>query len=320
MKHRHFCPRPLHQQQGLSSIAFCLSAIPLFLLFGASIETARWYIHKYQLRTALLMAARQAALEHGKPQVIKTVFEQQLSKYLGQHHHRSLLPWQITIQNPDASVFSDFRAPQIQVPGAAGLAVIRNTYQYEQHLEHGIGAQSGQTIYEANRLTLQLNYPYQALIPGVSYLFKQLAQKDGKSLKQAYLQQGLLPIEFNVSVSMQSHPVMWPDLSNRQVMRKTSSLLAGLSPSPNANDLDPCLGLWCQHTAPLVSNKPVPSDDMPQTPAQAHIPINSDPATASMSDTTPQPEHAEHPHSADNSNIDLSNSEPFPGAKQCNKS
>lgn len=213
LHHRHVAP-----QRGTGMIEFLLIAVPLLLTALGGIEISHWMFTRQAVNMALTDAGRAGSTLHANPQAIIQAFEQALEPLYpatasatsaqrlqaatarNLSHHQQL-PWHIQMLSPTPDHFRDFISTDPAVRHPSGLPTINNSYQLEQHDAHkqqgrtnGNGHHSGQSIFEANTLALRLTWRYTPLLPG----FERIAG-------------GLLVLKQDMTLTMQSHPVFWPD-------------------------------------------------------------------------------------------------------------
>lgn len=247
-------------------MGFALAAIPVLLLALGTIEIAHWFSVRQMVSQALLEAARAASTQHNRPEVLAQAFEQALrpqytmgspartTERLGRALDRRRAdlggqPWEIRVVSPSYHAFSDFSDPNVQVPGNTGFNTIRNSYQAEQHQAalqrgwpSGQGPLSGQTIFQANTLTLEAIWPHRPYLPVLRSLLRPLGAADG-SYTQRSMAQGYLPLKRHMTLTMQSHPVQWPsglDLRVRQALNRAETCRGWLCEQTDA-DLQPVL-------------------------------------------------------------------------------
>lgn len=207
-------------------VEFSLIALPMILAGIGAVELTHWVYVRQAVGAALVSAAKAGSTYHANPSAIARAFERGLAPlyparpnqaasqaFIGTRtgsatHGQLVSSWHIQIQSPSAAVFSDFPA---NVNGGImeNHPTIRNSYQREQHLKalnkgwlNGTGPQSGETIFQANTLSLRLTYPYAPLVPGLSALAPEP-----------------LAIRRQVQVVMQSNPMLWPESTNTRVTR-----------------------------------------------------------------------------------------------------
>ncbi|NLY63672.1 MAG: pilus assembly protein [Alcaligenaceae bacterium] len=283
-KNRQIQQRKNGKQSGLGSVEFLLIAAPVLLLGLGSIETAYWYISRQAGNLALLEAARSAATHHGNPASIEQAFEkalfplfassgsfagpqQRMQAYFASVTQKTgLTPWRIVIQSPTQADFNHFKRSDLAISQQTGLPAIDNNYQYEQYQRMGKAIQSGRNIYQANTLLLELTYAYKPLVPGVSQLFKMLAGNTSDYARQLQAN-GMLPIKHSLSVSMQSHPVLWPASASGKVIYAHDSQLARTTGSILQKN-DACAGLWCNNPLPPAAG--TPQAGLPHSPASGN--------------------------------------------------
>lgn len=278
------------RQCGTSAVEFTLVAIPMLLVGLGAVELSRWFFVKQAISLALLEAGRAGIIDHARPTTIEEAFErgllplypgtatqsapQRLQQSLARRQEASKAPaWQIKVLSPHAAVFHDFASSQATVAGAAGLAVIDNNYQAEQHQAYlkqgrpdGRGPISDATIFDANTLVLHLSYMHEPLVPGMRALMRLLAY-GSQGHAQAALAAGYLPMQQTLRLTMQSHPVAWPNTSSKVVLGD-GTVHQFAAPATN----DSCLGIWCNTT-----NAALPSyvANTPQSPGASGVPAAS---------------------------------------------
>ena len=241
-------------------IEFMIVAVPILLLGLGSIEAAHWLLTRQVVSLALLEAGRAGINKQAHPDSIAQAFEQALLPLFPATQNQSAQtqqqiafrqrqqgttdpPWQITILSPSLEAFQDFADPKLNT---TGLSAINNNYQFEQNQRYreqgwanGLGPSSGLSIYQANTLTLHLNYLHQPLLPGVRSLLRTLGNTQG-TYSQRAMSRGYLPLSREISLTMQSHPVRWPMPGAGHVIRPGSDNMLPLPPNPQT-----CTGLWC---------------------------------------------------------------------------
>ncbi|MBV6271450.1 hypothetical protein KVP09_00760 [Alcaligenaceae bacterium CGII-47] len=248
--------RPLvTRQSGLGAAGFLLAALPILLLGLGGVELTHGLFVRQALSHALVEAGRAAIVDHAHPDTLVEAFEHALHPLFLQEGslHRALAqrkrdtgraPWQIRIVQPRRAAFVDHISSATNDRSSpSGWRTINHDYQALQHEQRlrqgwpeGRGPISGQTIFEANTLTLELIWPHEPLVPGIKALMRVLRPSDD-SYRHHLMSHGYLPILRGVSLSMQSHPVAWPDRSDGKVIHgEISDILTG----PAAN----CAGFW----------------------------------------------------------------------------
>ncbi len=253
-------------------MGFAVALAPILLLGLGCLEVAHWLFLKQAISLALVEAGRAAITQHASPAVIETAFEHALQPLYPPTAHATAAqrvqqalrdrqarqpgvpPWQIQILSPGSDAFIDFAQPGLNVPGAASLPAIDNDYQALQHQRHqghmgteGRGTASGLTIFQANALVLRLTYPHQPLVPGIGGLLRVIAATS-KGYRKIALAAGYLPIQQEIVLTMQSHPVLWPDLPSRKVVRTAAyeeDENAAWAENNVIKNQPHCRGLWC---------------------------------------------------------------------------
>lgn len=256
---------PGRKPSGTAATEFLLTAVPLLLAGLGAVEAARWYLVRQAVGQALLEAARAGATRHAEPAAMHESLRQGLlplhasaatsagmaigrqrldrrSRRLSERY--GLAPWHLEILSPRRAHFQDFA---VFDPGG-GSARIPNSYQAERHhgriadgSPDGRGTASGETLFEANTLTLRLTYPHPPLVPGLGSLLRALgrAAPAGGYAGRAMRDAGLLPIRQEVSVAMQSDVHWWPGSD-------TGRPPTADRPGTSAFERNACTGIWCQ--------------------------------------------------------------------------
>jgi len=223
MPRRFPSPSARRPARGAAMLEFALAAPPLLLLGLLAAETAHWHLARQFAYVALLDAARAGATQHGRPQAIALAFEQALrprhaspggdARTAQQHAWRRIrsqagLPaWRIEILQPSADAFRAHARHGLAVAGAPGRRVISNDYQAEQHAARG-AAPGGPTIFEANTLHARLVYLHRPLAPLTRALLRHTGRPAGSCAERARAR-GLLALQLELRIEMQSHPVDW---------------------------------------------------------------------------------------------------------------
>lgn len=249
----------LSKYYGISTVEFLFAAIPIFMIGLGSYETTRWYNTKHVLNLALVEASRQGALHHAKPASIETAFEKalkplfssaltspstRLTTYLKKTGIQlNDAPWRIIIENPRREHFIDFHRNDLPIAQQTGLLAIDNNYQQEQYQHKKIGVLSQSNIFQANTLTLSLTYPYEPIVPGLAYLFKQLNLFQHDHYSKNMMSKGFLPIRQTISISMQSHPVAWHTSLGQKIIWNHHNME---NVTATHNLPEKCLGIWCR--------------------------------------------------------------------------
>jgi len=204
-------------------LEFALAAPPLLLLGLLAVETAHWHLARQMAYVALLDAARAGATQHGRPDAIALAFEQALlpryastdgdaraarqrawQRIRGQ---AGLPPWRIEILQPSAAAFRAHARRGLAVADAPGRRAISNDYQAEQHAARGAAA-GGPTIFDANTLHARLVYLHEPLAPLTRALLRRLGPPTASCAGRARAH-GLLALQLELRIEMQSHPVDW---------------------------------------------------------------------------------------------------------------
>lgn len=284
-------------QSGTGLIEFSIAAVPILLIGLGSLEIAQWHHAKQMVSLALMQAARAGIIQHARPQAIAEAFEQALlplyasgshsaaarmNKKFAQHSAQTAIPpWQIEILSPSAPAYNDFADPGLAIGTRAGLAAINNDYQAEQDLRkralgwpNGAGPQSGLSIFQANTLALRVTYPHEPILPGMKSLIKILSSGSKTYADQNMAKGGYLPILQELALTMQSHPVDWPALENRKVIKHQAR-----SSSLTAHARHTCRGMWCPERLTMRLRPPGPFHDTSHSHSPTPLPDAAAPGT-----------------------------------------
>lgn len=244
---------PATRQRGQGAVEFLLAATPVLLLGLSSIEAVHWYFARQAVSLALVQAGRAAITQNADPTVLDQAFTQallpmyagpnpaasrsRLQRAITRRERDTGLPaWRIHIISPSQASFQDFASLNPDLP-QAGAAVIDNDYLQEQHeqrlaqgWQEGRGPASGQTTLQANTLVLHLTWLHEPLLPGMKQLLKQIAPTDSRYGSLAMAGAGYLPLQRQVALVMQSHPIAWEMPGHGRVSRAAHTEL------PEEND------------------------------------------------------------------------------------
>jgi len=277
-------------QHGQGSVEFLLAAPIVLLLSLSSIEAVHWFFMRQAVGHALMQAGRAAITQHARPDILDTAFAQALvpfyaaptaaesrarmeSAILRRERATGMPAWRIEILSPSTASFRDFSTNHPDLP-AHGHAIIDNDYLSLQHRsrvamgwQEGRGPESGQTVVEANTLVLHLTWLHEPLLPGVRQLLKSLAPTDSQYGSRAMALAGYLPIQREISLLMQSHPIAWNLPAHGRVLRQGQAAPSAASPSgPPLLSIpstpSPCSGLWCLNSI-LAGNAAKPAAPAP---------------------------------------------------------
>lgn len=223
-------------------------ALGLTLFAGlAALEAMHWQAMRQLAYVALIEAARAGAAGHAHPALMARAFEAALlPRYAspgdaGQHQARALLraahdraasragmpAWRIWVLQPGPGAHADFGQQGLAtqpdarrmaaLPGALPAGSIRNDYQAEQHAANlargwpgGRGPRSGLDIYEANLLRVRLLYLVEPWSPLLQPVLRALSGLATSTCAARVLAQGMLPLQLDLEMDMQSHAARWP--------------------------------------------------------------------------------------------------------------
>ena len=213
--------------------------------------------------------------------------ESRRDAYLNKIQAQAGQSWHILLEEPNPSHYADFKRPDLRISQLTGHDAIDNNFQKEQHQRKSQGLFSGNTIYQANTLKLSLIYPYKPTVPGMSFLFKQLASMQTDPLAAELMSKaGTLAIRSSLSISMQSHPVLWTAHNSSHVLyphQLTSTANSTVIPSSASSD---CVsGIWCTSQSSATPTNKLPSS----TKAPSHPSTLPSATTPPGTNTAPQP-------------------------------
>lgn len=287
-------------QFGTGMAEFITVAIPVILLGLSGIELASWLNMRQIISVALVNAGRAASSQNAQPQVIADVFKnslhmaypdsKSLERRLKQNQADLNLPWQIKILNPSTKSFSDHQSNSAYVANKPyGQPVINNYYQDLQHQNNiqrgwplGRGPVSNKDIFQANTLDLELIWPQQPLLPGIKQII--ILLKPFFNTNQDIAAAGYLPFVRNISLSMQSHPVLWPNLDDGRVIYADQNDLVQTTNTFGSTKCQPenNIDINCKYIPPAINTS---TNSKPQTkPVGNHL--NNDASAGQGSNTT----------------------------------
>lgn len=208
-----------------------LVLIPILFASGFIIEATRIQQIKNIARLALYEAGRSASVSHADPKIYEEVFKRNmLALHVPQGSHSSakarqhfalrqqvkrtgLPAWRLKVLAPTKASFQDFANRHMS--NINNKPTIRNDYLIEQHQKKinqgwagGQGPHSGQTIFQANTLEIELSYFHEPLLPGMQAVLRLLSRLRKDDAGQAW-SRGLFAIVITHSVMMQSDLMDW---------------------------------------------------------------------------------------------------------------
>lgn len=206
------------RQAGQAALELSIVAPLILGLSSVGIESLHLHNQKHRLHEALLQAGRAAIVHHNQPVIIKEHFERALAKSITRP-----AAWQIRILSPTKAHFRLLSEPSLQAKANAS-AVIDNDYQF-------LASENRYLRHAANTLQLELYYgylPFNPLLRAIEPMLAPLAPSLSH-FKTRFL------IRQRISLPMQSHPMLWPDLADGQVIFYDLSL-EGMQPKPVPKD------------------------------------------------------------------------------------
>lgn len=249
-----------HRQSGAGATGFLLASVPVLLLGLGAIEIGHGFKVRQMVNLALLEAARAGSTGHAHPAVIQDAFESALlplfrgsskaqrsvsreNAFRAREHLTGRVPWRIQVLSPTAAHFQAHHQPDLRIARDTGLPAINNNYLAEQAaIGQTAATPTSANAFQANVLALRVRYLYRPMLPGVAHMLRMFGHRHGSYPRHA-LSYGLLPLQQELAVVMQSHPVQWPMPAHGKVVRAgdTEETYTG-EPLPS---LDTCQGLWC---------------------------------------------------------------------------
>lgn len=222
---------PYLMQRGVAIIETCLVCIPLWLVCTLMLELTYSQSVRQIAQLALYEAARTGSVAGAHPEKIEQTFSEAILPLFvpaGQQNTPAerrdmraqkffnatgLSLWHIETLNPDSAVYTDFADPVLS--RISNRPTLRNDYLAEQHAAHikkgwqeGRGPVSGQTVFNANTLRLELSLLYRPRTPGMALILKRLGahrlDRTGLAWQKGYLEAKLV-----TEVMMQSHAQQW---------------------------------------------------------------------------------------------------------------
>jgi hypothetical protein len=252
----------------MGATGFLLVALPILMLGMGGVELTHGLFVRQALSHALMEAGRAATVDHADPDTLAYAFERALGplfladgslpRALAQRVRRTgQAPWRIRIIRPRRGAFVDHADPGLRIPGRPpGRRAVNHDYQRLQHQRlieqgwvQGRGPTSGETIFQANTLELELIWPHEPLVPGIKALMRALSPADDR-YRSRLMANGYLPILRGVTLAMQSHPIDWPDRGDGKVVHGEADRPTGSAPLT-------CTGMWsgCE-PASLIADSP----------------------------------------------------------------
>jgi hypothetical protein len=175
--------KPPKLQCGSAMIQMCIAALALLSLATLVIEVSHWHMTRQRVALILQRAVDATSMEQGHSPALKRHLVRQMNWPIS---------FYVCVLEDTFALLQDFR--DIKLSRQAGQATIRHNHLRAQHLAAietgwpaGKGPASGQSIFEANRLTVQLRAHY---LPKSPWIRKVV---------------GHIPIKVTHAAVMQSH-------------------------------------------------------------------------------------------------------------------
>ncbi|WP_235332511.1 hypothetical protein [Alcaligenes faecalis] len=192
-----------HPQSGLAGAHIMGALLAIILLSWLVLDVLTLYSLRVRLQHGLLQAARQASVQHARPETIALAFSQTLAAAKVPLHDQ----WQIQILSPSPQAFMLHGRPSRLHEGRTSITQGWQAQQADQ-ASHG-----GPSIYQANTLHLYLLYAHK---PGPLSLLRLLpklaASMPGPSGSAAVW------LRLEIRHPMQSDAVQWDDLADDRVV------------------------------------------------------------------------------------------------------
>ncbi|UTM00703.1 hypothetical protein MID00_14505 [Alcaligenes sp. NLF5-7] len=192
-----------HPQSGLAGAHIMGALLAIILLSWLVLDVLTLYSLRVRLQHGLLQAARQASVQHARPETIALAFSQTLAAAKVPLHDQ----WQIQILSPSPQAFMLHGRPSRPHEGRTSITQGWQAQQADQ-ASHG-----GPSIYQANTLHLYLLYAHK---PGPLSLLRLLpklaASMPGPSGSAAVW------LRLEIRHPMQSDAVQWDDLADGRVV------------------------------------------------------------------------------------------------------
>lgn len=302
--HSTSCGRARLHQRGAGLVEFAIVAVPILLVGLGSIEVAHWYLVRQTLNVALLEAARAGSTRHAEPNAMVEAFEHAMRPLFpatanrtpqqaiqARLHRRSQTlngpPWRIEVLSPSRASFQDHADTAAANTKHPSLAAINNDYQLEQDQRRraqgwpeGKGPTSNESVFQANTLVLRLRYPHEPLLPFVKLIIKSLGT-DGAQYERHAMAKGYLPLNQEIAVAMQSHPISWPWPSHGKIIGPLSQQAGPTGVALKLGEAQSCEAAGCQEAAQSPSGWAADrNDSQPGSsgfqPAQEPAPAQAD--------------------------------------------
>lgn len=192
-----------HPQSGLAGSHIVGALLAIILLSWLVLDVLTLYSLRIRLQHGLLQAARQASVQHARPEIIASAFSQTLAAAKVPLHDQ----WQIQILSPSPQAFVLHGQPSRLHEGRTSITQGWQAQQAQQ------SSHSGLSIYQANTLHLYLLYAH---TPGPLSLFR-LLPKLAASMPGP-VGSAAVRLRLEIRHPMQSDAVQWDDLADGRVI------------------------------------------------------------------------------------------------------
>lgn len=272
-------------QRGSALVEFTIVG-PLVTLIGlAVLQYALLFFAKNQFNYAAFMAARAGTMAHADLGAVQTAYLRALVPLYGGGQNTAELTdsyrravadaaghLRIQMLNPTRESFADWNDPALQQSEGAGQRVIPNAGLALKNPSQ-IGANSGQSIHDANLIKLRITQGVKPVVPFVGYIytkFMQWADPHTDAFHTAMLAAGRLPLVMNATVLMQSDAIESDHFISIPGQGNNGKPVDPGDPPPPTEPPPQCATVGCTVSVPPPTT-PVtpPADGSGETPACA---------------------------------------------------
>jgi hypothetical protein len=241
------------------------------------------FFAKSQINHASFMAARAGSMGHANIGTVTDEFAKalvplygggtnagELAVSLAKAKDKVASDSHIEILNPTAESYQDWNDPRLQALYNSGdKRVIPNAAQSAR--SQSIGANSGQSIYDANLLKLRILHGYEPRIPIMKSVFMaylRASDPGNDAHYTALVQANKIPVVVNVTLHMQSDAIEGSTVSSPGAGNGGNPTNPG-DPPVSGNPPPTCTGVGCNPPGPGPTdpNAPCTGTDCPVCPA-----------------------------------------------------
>ncbi len=270
LKPRRFFSTRRLGQRGAAVVEFVIVGPIITFLGMAILNYSLMFFAKSQINHATFMAARAGSMANAKVATIKEAYQRALIPLYGGGQSSEELAaayakagadltadtFRVEVLSPTKESFDDY-ATDTALNAQYGARAIPNTGMALKANLDAVGANSGQTLQDANLLKLRVTYGYEPKVWLLGTAYKKYLQwldTGADSFNTQLIDSGRIPMVSHVTIEMQSDPVEQTDSGGKTLLASNPGQGNNGAPTdpgtPAPTDKEPpkCLTMGCSVT------------------------------------------------------------------------